>query len=144
MSWQLWHGVRLLAAVAFLSLAATMSGSWLRLSIGTTLKGESIEIRSSYDVSAIESDLRILRQYVPAEGMVGYLSNKPDLERRRTQLRVAPLLLAREWRPYDIVLVDYPIQRGLDVFETRNYRLAANLTEAQSFARGLLVYMRVR
>jgi hypothetical protein len=76
--------------------------------------------------------------------MVGYLSNKPDLERRRTQLRVAPLLLAREWRPYDIVLVDYPIQRGLDVFETRNYRLAANLTEAQSFARGLLVYMRVR
>jgi hypothetical protein len=137
-----WDLVRALALVGFVLFALASSVAWLRLNITKPLKNEEIHARDIYSVSPIEQDIDLLRRWLPMEGKVGYLSEKPDLQRYETRLRLAPLLLDYDWGKHDWVLVDYPVRQGQAIIESPSYQLVADLTDAKSFARGMRIYRR--
>lgn len=137
-----WDLVRALALVGFVFFAAASSFSWLRLSITTPLKHERINPRDAYDISPIEQDLALLRRWLPVEGKVGYLSDRPEGPRYELRYRLAPLLLDYNWAKHDWVLVDYPVGQGATLIGLSRYRLVTALPEAKSFARGMLIYRR--
>jgi hypothetical protein len=134
--------VRALALVGFVVFAAISSLSWLQLSITKPHKHERINPRDAYDVSPIEQDLALLHRWLPVEGKVGYLSDRPEQQRYESRLRLAPLLLDYNWSKHDWVLVDYPVGQGQAVIESPRYQLVTALTEAKSFARGMRIYRR--
>ena len=137
-----WDLVRALALVAFVLFAAASSLAWLQLNITKPLKNELIRPRDTYAVSAIEQDIALLRRWLPVEGKVGYLSEKPELQRYETRLHLAPLLLDYDWSKHDWVLVDYPVRRDQAIIESPSYQLVTDLAGAKSFARGMLIYRR--
>jgi hypothetical protein len=139
-----WDIVRVLALVGFVLFAATSNLGWLHLNITKPLKNETIHARDLYAVSPIEQDIAFLRRWLPSEGKVGYLSEKPELQRYESRLRLAPLLLDYDWGKHDWVLVDYPVRQGQAVIESSSYELVAILTDAKSFARGMRIYRKKR
>jgi hypothetical protein len=135
-----WDIVRALALVGFVLFAATSTLTWLHLNISKPLKNETIHPRDIYAVSPIEQDIALLRRWLPAEGKVGYLSEKPLLQRYESRLRLAPLLLDDNWGKHDWVLVDYPALQGRTLIESPSYELVTILADAKSFAQGMRIY----
>lgn len=135
-----WDLVRALALVGFVIFAATSTLAWLHLGISKPLKNETIHPRNIYAVSPIEQDIALLRRWLPAEGKVGYLSEKTLLKRYESRLRLAPLLLDDNWGKHDWVLVDYPASEGQALIESPSYELVTTLADAKSFARGMRIY----
>jgi hypothetical protein len=136
-----WDIVRAFALVGFVLFAAASGLAWLHLNITKPLKNETIRAGDIYAVSSpIEQDIALLRRWLPSEGKVGYLSEKPELQRLESRLRLAPLLLDYNWSKYDWVLVDYPVRQGQAVIESPSYELVAIPTDAKSFARGMRIY----
>lgn len=137
-----WDLVRALALVGFVVFAAIESLSWLHLNITKQFKNESINVRSTYDVSPVEQDVALLMRWLPSQGKVGYLSEKQGLPHFESKLRLAPLLLDSNWKQRDWVLVDYPVRQGLAEIQSPRYQLVAELPDAKAFARGMRIYKR--
>ena len=138
-----WDLVRALAIIGFVLFAATTTLRWLYLNFSKPFTIESIEVRGAYTIPPhIAHDYSLLRRWLPREGRVGYLSEKPELLRLEMQQRLAPLLLDPNWSRDDLVLVDVPPRRDKAIVESPSYQLLGNLTDAQSFAIGMRIYRR--
>jgi hypothetical protein len=138
-----WNLVRALALVGFVLFAATTSLGWLHLNFSKPFANETIDLRSTHTIPPhIEHDFALLQRWLPLEGKVGYLSEKPALLRFELQQRLAPLLLDSDWRKHDLVLVDLPGPKDKALVESPSYQLVVDLTEAQSFAIGMRIYRR--
>lgn len=138
-----WNLVRALAVVGFVLFAATTTLEWLHLNFSKPFTFDTIDVRGSYAFPThIEHDFVLLRRWLPREGKVGYLSEKPELLRFEMQQRLAPLLLDPNWSRNDLVLVDVPAPRDKAIVGSPNYQLVVNLTDAQSFAIGMRIYRR--
>jgi hypothetical protein len=137
-----WAFVRALAVAGFVVFAAYTSIGWLHLNLTKPFKGERIDVRETFAVSAAEQDVALLRRWLPMTGKIGYLSEKPDLPRFETRMRLAPLLLDYDWRKYDVVLVDYPVTHDRALIDSPSYQLVTDLSQARSFARGMRIYLR--
>ena len=138
-----WDLARAALLVGFVYFAATTSLAWLDINIRRPLKNERIDLLGAIDITPVEKDLALLRPWLPAKGKIGYLSEKPELQRYKTRLWLAPLLLDYDWGKYDLVLVDYPVHKGLEILETPKYQMLANLNDGKSFAKGARIYKRL-
>jgi hypothetical protein len=130
-----WDWVRISAAMAVFAYAGMTGMTWLYLSIAQPLRSETLDLLPTYDTAATDADVALLRRHLPAEGVIGYLSRKPELERWHVRLRLAPLLLDYKWREHTFVLVQLPYQ-----LSPGRYELVDNLHGARSFAKDLRVY----
>ena len=138
----IWEFVRALALMGFVFFAAFTSFSWLQLNITKPFKQETIRPREIYASSPSEQDIALLRRWLPVEGKVGYLSERPLLQCYEERLRLAPLLLDNDWRKHDWVLVDFPVARDRALIESPSYRLVTDLPDAKAFARGMRINRR--
>ncbi len=137
-----WNVVRALALVGFVVFAAVTDLTWLHLNITKPFKNEIINFYGSYANSPVEQDAALLLRWLPAQGKVGYLSDKQGLPRFEASLRLAPLLLDPSWTRHEWVLVDGPVRQGLALLESPRYRLVTDLRDAKAFARGMRIYRR--
>jgi hypothetical protein len=138
-----WDCVRVLALLGFVGFAASTHVRWLYLNITKPLGNEHINLHDTYGDSPNERDVALLRRWLPLEGKVGYLSERPIYRHFEARMHLAPLLLDFEWQKYDWVLVDYPVKRDRVLLESPSYQLVANLRNANAFARGMRIYKRM-
>jgi hypothetical protein len=137
-----WTLLRAALAIAFVAFAVITCAGWLRTAVARPFHGERIELRDFYDPSPIEHDLALLRQWLPVEGKIGYLSDLPPFRLGNVRLHLSPLLLDPDWRKYDWVLVDHAVGRFRTEIESPAYEFVAGMVTARAVAGGMQLYRR--